>query len=160
MAIRKNQSRLEPFKEKILELRGVGEPMSFPEIARILKEDHQLSITPQAIHSYLKTLAKGYKPCKLTEIIRRRQAEANAQSRPESLPATPAAIPEPITTNSPVSTPTTTVKSPKNEEKSIFNYKYNPNEPLPRLSPEEAAKFRKMLEQEENERKVKKSTHL
>jgi len=83
---RKKQSCLIPFKDEIITLRETIPPTPYTEIAEILKEKHQISITGGAIHGFLRTLAKGYKPCKLVEQIRQRekaQITASMNQTPE-----------------------------------------------------------------------------
>jgi len=69
----KKQSRLVPFVNEIVALRETIPPTPYTEIAEILKEKHQVSIKGGAIHSFLRTLVKGYKPCKLAEQLRQRE---------------------------------------------------------------------------------------
>ena len=79
----KKQSRLTPFKDEIITLRETIPPTPYTEIAEILKEKYQISIKGGAIHSFLKTIAKGYKPCKLAEQIRQKEkAQAKAPTNP------------------------------------------------------------------------------
>lgn len=85
-------SCLIPYKDEIMILRETIPPTSYAEIAEILKKNHQVSISKATIHSFLKALIRGYKPCELTKRIRQAEAEAARPAQPASAtPATPAA---------------------------------------------------------------------
>jgi len=75
MAGKKYNSCLKPFVEKILQARETIPPTSYAKISEMLKEEDGITVTGSTIYSFLKTLAKGYKPCELTKSIRQ-QAES------------------------------------------------------------------------------------
>jgi hypothetical protein len=53
------QSRLNPYRDEIADMRKPWPPVSYKEIALILKERHGLEISPHAIWSFVKTRALG-----------------------------------------------------------------------------------------------------
>ena len=149
MAGKPYQSCLIPFEEEIMTLRQKRPPMSFSKIAEYMQEKHQISVTRQTILLFLKVRAKGFKPCQYVESIKQTSTAnqpaivVSTESKP--LAGTQAAVPMP-------SSGKTTVKG----EPKAFRYSYDPEQNLTRLPPEEAAVMRQILEQEENERKIKK----
>jgi hypothetical protein len=54
-----NHSILNPYRERIAELRKTVPPTPYVEIARILKEDHGIVITAGSIWSYVKARTPG-----------------------------------------------------------------------------------------------------
>jgi hypothetical protein len=60
MAGRPYFSKLAPYRAEIAALRKPSPPVSYVEIARILKERHGLQISPNAIWSFVKHLALGH----------------------------------------------------------------------------------------------------
>jgi len=142
MAGKKYQSCLAPFKDEILTLRGTIPPTPYSKIADILKEKHRVSVRRGAIHSFLNTLAKGFKPCKLTESIKL----ANAANQP-TIEEPPVLIKPEI---SPIrETPKQATDKPKISELASrpcemeFSETYN----LTRLPPEEAEAMNKIIEE-------------
>ena len=148
-------SCLAPFEKEILALRRKRPPMSFPKIAEYLREKHQISVRRQTIEAFLKVRVKGYKLCKYAWDIKL-DSEANTQPTPEAPPVIQTPIPKPPP---PAAQPTpTTAATPataKEEQPVKFSYKYDPEKSLTHMPPELVEARRKELEQEENERKVK-----
>ena len=163
MAGKPYQSCLTPFEKEIILLRRRKPPMTFSQIAQYLHEKHGISVCPSNIRKFLTSRKSIHtKTCKHAwdiELDSGDAAEAAFQAPPVvSLPV-PASIPECRETPAPLLTPVACVapadtQSPKTKQ-STFRYQYSTENHLQRVSPEEAAETRKKLEQEENERKVK-----
>jgi hypothetical protein len=143
MAGKKYNSCLKPFLEKILKARETIPPTSYAKISEILEKEDSITVRGSTIHSFLKTLAKGYKPCELTKAIR--QAEARrlstsakprvlgTQKQTEALD-----VQKPMVTEKP---------QPENNPSREFNMKWSNEYNLNRLSEEEAADMRRIIEE-------------
>jgi hypothetical protein len=163
MAGKPYQSCLTPFEKEIILLRRRKPPMTFSQIAQYLHEKHEISVCPSNIRKFLTSRKSIHgKTCRHAwdiELDGGADAEAAFQAPLPATPA-PASIPERKETSAPVLTPVARVapvakQSPKKKQEPTFRYQYSTENHLQRVSPEEAAETRKKLEQEENERKVK-----
>ena len=144
MAGKKYNSCLKPFLEKILKARETIPPTSYAQISKMLEKEDGITITGSAIHSFLKALAKGYKPCELTKAIR-----MQAEARRPSTPAKPRVLETQKQTEAlDVQKPMVTVKpQPENNPSGELNMKWSNEYNLNRLTEEEAAGMRKIIEE-------------
>jgi len=150
MAGKKYQSCLAPFKDEILTLRGTSPPTPYSKIAEILKEKHRVSVRRGAIHSFLNTLAKGFKPCKLTESIKLATAANQPATEVPPVSAKPQTTVSVKAVQKEVTQPEVkeaeqTVKSKSRDFDEIFQFSETYN--LTRMSDEEAAERNKRLEE-------------
>jgi hypothetical protein len=113
------QSSFIPCQLEIIALRSQKPPVSYAQIAKILREKHGLNIQRAAIAKFVKVRAKG------------RKVYFFKREREVKQPAPP-----------PAAAPKTEPQMPK------FEYTYSNRYNLHRLPPEEAAAIRKKLEAE------------
>ena len=150
------QSCLKPFEKEILALRGTKPPMPYSKIAEYLREKYQIEVCRQAIYRFLKTLAKGFKSCKLTECINQANAanqpatempsvSAEPQTTVSAVKAVQKEMTQPVVKQPAVKETEQTVKSKSRDFEEIFQYSETYN--LTRLSNEEAAERLKKLEE-------------
>jgi len=149
------QSILIPYQNEIIALRRRKLPTPYSQIAKLLSEKYQITVSRQNIFSFLKVRAKGFnnKKCKYAWDV---EFESTSEQLISEAPALqePPFLQTPVITQTPVSdTPKPTVKD---KPKSFI---YDESEPLPEfefpftdiseigvlqpLPPEEAAAFRK-----------------
>jgi hypothetical protein len=124
MSVKPYQSTLIPYEDEILSLRHQRPPVPYAEIAKVLQQNHQITVCRQTIFKFIKVRSRGRK----AYVYRRNPGFANA-----------AAI-------GPAS------KSKDSESKdqpsAFFSHKPGDRYSPTRLSPEEAARQRNKLEEE------------
>ena len=148
------QSCLEPFEAEIIALRDKRRPVSCAKIAAYLKEKHQISITRQAIQKFLKVRAKGFKPCRYAESIKRAIAANQSTTEVPPVSAKPrTAVSEvPEKAQKQAVTETSKTATPKASgiddwENEPFEMEFSETYNLTRLPPEEAERRNKIIEQ-------------
>ena|SRR5438552_3093832 len=127
------QSILIPYENEILVLRHRRPPMPYAQIAELLRQKHNLIIQRSAIFKFVKVRSGGRKVYSYS-----RNAPENAATAPA--PRVTASLPRP-----PAVVAVTVKRSP-----STITFQFTPSDRhnLTRISPEEAAAIRKMLEEE------------
>ena len=128
------QSVLIPYQDDIVALRSQRPPVSYARIADLLRQKYGLSIKRAAIGKFVKARARGRK----VYFFRRESAAKN------SMPVRPAV-------QSAQTGPRSQIVGSKAEQqqpKPVFEFPYSERYNLHRLPPEEAAAWRKKLEEE------------
>ena len=128
------QSSLIPYEDEIIALRHRRPPTPYAQIAELLRQKHNLIIQRSAIFKFVKVRSGG------------RKVYSYSRNAPEKKAAT---APAPLVTASgphPPSVVAVTVK----RSPSTIRFKFTPSDHnnAARLSPEEAAAIRKLLEEE------------
>jgi len=129
------RSKLAPFEQEIMELRRKRPPVSYREIAQLLKKRHGVEVTINGVFAFLQTRRKWD----------RRAAVAKKQAVPKQvsqvsrsrLPAPSAAL-----MNRPGGGNQAT------PGRKLFNYTYSNTYNLTRLTPEEKVALEKRLDEE------------
>ena len=148
MAGKKYQSCLVPFEDEILSLRGTSPPTPYSKIAEYLKEKHQISVRHVTIYSFLKTRAKGYKPCKFTESIKRAKAINQPTTEVPSLSKQTVSEVQETPKQSVVETPKPKTVTEQNQKPEwTFKMPWSDVYNLTRMSDEEAAERNKRIEE-------------
>ena len=135
MAGKPYQSRLIPYEDEIFALRRRRPPMSYAQIAELLRQKYNFIIQRPAIFKFVKVRSRGRK-----EYVYSRNVGASA--------TTPApAAPQPA---GPASRPAATTAVNTNQRSTNVEFRFTPSDRynLTRLPPEEAAAIRKKLEEE------------
>jgi len=128
------QSSLIPYEDEIIALRHRRPPMPYAQIAELLQQKHTLIIHRYAIFKFVKVRSGGRKVYSYS----RNEPEEKATTSPA--PQVTASDPRP-----PAVVAVTLKRSP-----STIRFKFTPSDRnnAARLSPEEAAAIRKLLEEE------------
>jgi hypothetical protein len=126
------QSSLIPYQNEINALRSRRPPVSYAQIAVLLREKHELSIQRAAIAKFVKARSGGRKVYFFRKEV---AAKKGVLVKPEAQP-TQKNLPPPVVKSSPKPEP---AKPP-------FEFTYSERYNLHRLPPEEAAERRKELE--------------
>jgi hypothetical protein len=124
MSVKPYKSTLIPYEDEILSMRHQRPPMTYSEIAEVLRQRHQISVCRETIFKFIKVRSRG------------RKVYSYGRNIFSENPAT--VIPIPNRKDS----------EPKDQQEPFFNYKPSDRYNLTRLSPEEAARRRKILEEE------------
>jgi len=143
MAGKKYQSCLVPFEDEILALRGTSPPTPYSKIVEYLKDKHKISVRHVTIYSFLKTRAKGYKPCRFTESIKQAKAANQPTTETPSLSKPTVSEIRETQKQSVAVKPAATSAEPKK----ILNMKWSDVYNLTRMSDEEAAARNKRIEE-------------
>jgi len=124
MSVKPYQSTLIPYEDEILSLRHQRPPVPYAEIAKVLQQNHQITVCRQTIFKFIKVRSRGRK----AYVYKRNPGFAN-----------PAAI-----------DPASKRKDSESKDQPNPSSHHNPGDRynLTRLSPEEAARRRNMLEEE------------
>ena len=80
MASKPFRSRLNPYRAEIAEMRRPYPPVSYKEIALILKERHGLEVSPHSIWSFVKVRSLG-NPRKFYELPENKQQTESDTSK-------------------------------------------------------------------------------
>ena len=128
------QSSLIPYEDEIIALRHRRPPMPYAQIAELLRQKHNLIIHRSAICKFVKVRSGG------------RKVYSYSRTEPEEKAAT---APAPRVTESGPHPPAVVAVTVKRSPSTI-SFQFAPGERhnLTRISPEEAAAIRKMLEEE------------
>ena len=135
-------SKLEPYVSEIVAMRLQEPPMPYVQIAIVLQEKYQISIQRAAIQKFLKTRARGYKPCRYAGKIaknNRLTIEVKAGKKPQVMQASKPEI-------------SMIEGDPKSKKLSLSEHDDMPSSEtysLHRLSEDEAAALLKEIEEEE-----------
>jgi len=119
-----HHSSLIPYEIEIVSLRHQRPPMPYSQIADLLQQKYNLAIQAPAIFKFIKVRARG------------RRVYSYGRNICSQKPAEITPIPK-------LKDP-----APSDQTKPFFNYKPSDRYNLTRLSPEEAARRRKKLEEE------------
>ena len=126
------RSKLAPFEQEIIELRRKRPPVSYREIAQLLKERHGVEVTINGVFAFLQTRRKWD----------RRAAAGKKQTAPQQVPqASRRAASPAVVTNRPCTDQATPGRK-------LFNYTYSNTYNLTRLTPEEKVALEKRLDEE------------
>ena len=128
------QSILIPYEDEIIALRHRRPPMPYAQIAELLQQKHNLIIQGNAIFKFVKVRSGGRKVYSYSRNVpEKKAATAPAPQVTASGPHPPAVV------------AVTVKRSP-----STIRFKFTPSDRnnAARLSPEEAAAIRKLLEEE------------
>jgi hypothetical protein len=139
MAGKPYQSSLIPYEAKIIALRRKRPPVSYSQIAALLREEHQITISKVGVYEFIRHRAKyNSKTCKIA--LDYKLSETGAQ------PAIKAEVAE-----KPTALPKQTGKPKQPEEEldvsQLPEIKYSDTYNLTRLSDEEAAKWQKYIKE-------------
>ena len=129
------RSKLAPFEQEIIELRRKRPPVSYRQIAQLLKERHGVEVTINGVFAFLQT---------------RRKWDRRAAA--ESKKATPRVASQHPTSRQTV-TPAVAANRPGGSNqgtpgRKLFNYTYSNTYNLTRLTPEEKVALEKRLDEE------------
>src|SRR6266581_3077733 len=128
------QSSLIPYEDEIIALRHRRPPMPYAQIAELLRQKHNLIIQRSAIFKFVKVRSGG------------RKVYSYSRNAPEKKAAT---APAPRVTASGPRPPAVVAVTVKRGPSTIrFQFTPSDRHNLTRISPEEAAAIRKMLEEE------------
>ena len=124
------QSSLIPYQAEIADLRSQKPPVSYARIANLLRQKYGLNIRRAAIGKFVKVRAKGRKAYFFRPESVAKQSTP-AQPKVQAVKIDPKAV------------------EPNSEQpKPFFEFPYSERYNLHRLPPEEAAAWRKKLEEE------------
>jgi hypothetical protein len=127
------RSKLAPFEQEIVELRRKRPPVSYREIAQLLKERHGVEVTINGVFIFLRTRRKWD----------RRAAAGKKQTDPHEVSqVSRRPTPSTVVTNRPAGSNQGT------PGRKLFNYTYSNTYNLTRLTPEEKVALEKRLEEE------------
>jgi hypothetical protein len=124
MSVKPYQSTLIPYEDEILSMRHQRPPMTYAEIAEVLRHRHHLNVCRETIFKFIKVRSRG------------RKVYAYARD----------VFSEKLATVVPIQKRKDT--SPQEQQEPFFNYTPSDRYNLTRLPPEEAARRRKKLEEE------------
>ena len=145
------QSSLIPYADEIISLRRKRPPMPYSKIAELLCTKYQLAVCRETIFYFIKLrVKKGYKPCKY-DAWDIEPVDTNNQPTTEvPLKQKPTIVqtPKPAAQDKTEPTAQTVDSSKPGRFEMQFSETYN----LTRLPPEEAAAWRKKLEEKEKRR--------
>ena len=149
MAYNTYRSRLIPYENEIVALRRKRPPMPYSKIAELLREKYQIEVRSTTIIRFIQVRVKGYKTCKYMEEYKPVNTNNQPTTEVSSLQKpTITQTPKPATQDKPEQTVQPEVSSKPRRFEMQFSETYN----LTRLPPEEAAAWRKRLEEKENKR--------
>jgi hypothetical protein len=128
------RSRLIPYQNEIVALRRRKSPMTYEQIAELLRQKYNLSIQAPAIFKFIKMRSRGRKMFGF--------GKDAIERKPPSVPRLPAAKALPAERKS--------LKHQFNRSNSEVEFQFTPSDRynLTRLPPEVAAAIRKKLEEE------------
>ncbi len=124
MSVKPYKSTLIPYEDEILSMRHQRPPMTYAEIAEVLRQRHQVNVCRETIFKFIKVRSRG------------RKVYSYGRNIFSEKPVTVVPIPK--------------RKDPalQDQQEPFFNYTPSDRYNLTRLSPEEAARRRKKLEEE------------
>jgi hypothetical protein len=124
MSVKPYQSTLIPYEDEILSMRHQRPPVPYAEIADVLRQRHQVTVCRQTIFKFIKVRSRGRKvySYRRNPGLAKPAAASPALKRKDS--------------------------QSKDQPEPFFNYTPGDRYNLTRMSPEEAARRRKKLEEE------------